>query len=210
MARDPAGTRPLLTRVVGGLLVAGGGGGGVHRCRLRSGTTAVYGDFLLLNSNAGYAMYSAQHPMHGTSFQEYAAAPLPEDLVGKGLNEAQWDKELMRRGIGFVLAEPGRYLLLSLSRVRDYFEFWPTADSSTLFNLGRVLSIGLFLPFMLAGIYLALSPQIIASSIVSLQSSCSCSWPSTASCTSSRGPCRATGCRWMRWRCRLRRWRSLS
>ena len=120
---------------------------------------AAYGDFLLLNSNAGFAMYSAQHPLHGTSFQEYAAAPLPEDLVPLGLNEAQWDKALMSRGIGFVLAEPGRYLLLSLSRVRDYIEFWPTADSSLLFNLGRVLSIGLFLPFMLYGLYLSLRPS---------------------------------------------------
>lgn len=122
----------------------------------------AYGDFLLLNSNAGYAMYSAQHPLHGTSFQEYAAAPLPEDLAGLGLNEAQWDKALMARGIGFVLAEPGRYLLLSLSRVRDYVEFWPTADSSLLFNLGRILSIGLFLPFMLYGLYLSLRPSRLA------------------------------------------------
>lgn len=118
----------------------------------------VYGEFLLLNSNAGYAMYSAQHPLHGSNFQEYAAAPLPADLVGLGLNEAQWDKALMARGIGFVLAEPGRYLLLSLSRVRDYIEFWPTADSSLLFNVGRLLSITLFLPFMLYGIYLSLRP----------------------------------------------------
>lgn len=120
---------------------------------------AVYGDFLLLNSNAGYAMYSAQHPLHGTSFQEYAAASLPEDLADLGLNEAQWDKALMSRGVGFVLAEPGRYLLLSLSRVRDYFEFWPTTDSSLIFNLGRVLSFGLFLPFMLYGLYLSLRPH---------------------------------------------------
>ncbi len=118
----------------------------------------VYGDFLLLNSNAGYAMYSAQHPLHGTSFQEYAAAPLPDDLLDQNLNEAQWDKALMARGIGFVLADPARYLLLSLSRVRDYFEFWPTADSSLVFNLGRVFSFGLFLPFMLYGLYLSLRP----------------------------------------------------
>jgi hypothetical protein len=116
----------------------------------------AYGDFLLLNSNAGYAMNSAQHPMHGTSFREFDAAPLPEELAGRNLNEAQWDKELMRRGIGFVIAEPGRYLLLSLSRVRDFFEFWPTKDSSLLFNLGRVLSFGLFLPFMLYGMVLAI------------------------------------------------------
>jgi hypothetical protein len=122
----------------------------------------VYGDFLLLNSNAGYAMYSAQHPLHGTSFQEYTAAPLPEDLVDQGLNEAQWDKALMARGIGFVLAEPGRYLLLSLSRVRDFFEFWPTADSSLIFNAGRVLSIALFLPFMLYGIWVEVKAKVEA------------------------------------------------
>ena len=28
--------------------------------------------------------------------------------------------------------------MLTLSRVRDYFEFWPTADPSLLFNIGRV------------------------------------------------------------------------
>lgn len=120
----------------------------------------VYGDFLLLNSNAGYAMYSGQHPLQGTNFQEYTAAPLPQELLSQGLNEAQWDKELMRRGIGFVLADPVRYLRLSLSRVSDYFEFWPTADSSLLFNLGRVGSFGLFLPFMLYGMFLEVSAKI--------------------------------------------------
>jgi hypothetical protein len=115
----------------------------------------VYDEFLLLNSNAGYAMYSAQHPMHGTDFQAFEAAPLPEDLRGEGLNEAAWDKALMRRGIGFVLAEPGRYLRLCLSRVADYFEFWPTADSSLLYNVGRLTSFTLFLPFMVYGIVLA-------------------------------------------------------
>jgi hypothetical protein len=116
----------------------------------------VYGDFLLLNSNAGYAMYSAQHPMHGTSFQEYAAAPVPQELLSADLSEAQLDRALMGRGIEFVLADPARYLLLSLSRVRDYFEFWPTADSTVINNVGRTLSIALALPFMLAGLWLAL------------------------------------------------------
>ena len=118
------------------------------------------GHFLLLNSNAGYAMYSSQHPGHGTSFREYWAAPLPTDLASRGLDEAQWDRELMRRGVGFVLEAPGRYLLLSLSRVPDYVEFWPTAGSSALFNLGRALSIGALLPFMIAGAALWLRPGV--------------------------------------------------
>ncbi len=116
----------------------------------------VYGEFLLLNSNTGYAMYSAQHPIHGTSFREFAAAPLPADLSG---NEAQMDRALLQQGIQFVLDDPGRYLLLSLSRVRAFFEFWPTPDSTLLHNIGRTGSFGLFLPFMLYGLYLAVSRQ---------------------------------------------------
>lgn len=114
----------------------------------------VYGQFLLLNSNTGYAMYSAQHPMHGTRFREFDAAPLPADLAR--VNEVQMDRELLRRGIQFVLEEPGRYVLLSLSRVRAYFEFWPTSDTTLLHNLGRVGSFALFLPFMVYGIVLNL------------------------------------------------------
>ncbi|MBN1400689.1 MAG: hypothetical protein JXA74_07620 [Anaerolineae bacterium] len=113
---------------------------------------AAYGEFLLLNSNTGYAMYSAQHPMHGVHFQEFAAAPMPPGL--EGLNEAQLDRELLRRGLRFVLEEPGRYLRLCLSRARAYFEIWPTADAPLLHNLGRMASIGLFLPFMLWGVLL--------------------------------------------------------
>jgi 4-amino-4-deoxy-L-arabinose transferase-like glycosyltransferase len=113
----------------------------------------VYGEFLLLNSNAGYAMYSAQHPMHGTDFQEFVGVPIPDDV--NGMNEAQMDRDLMRRGIGFVLADPGRYVLLSLSRVVDFFEFWPTSDTTLLNNLGRVGSFGLMLPFMIYGLALA-------------------------------------------------------
>lgn len=114
----------------------------------------VYHELLLLNSNAGYAMYSAQHPQHGVAFQAYTGMPIPDGL--NGLNEAQLDRELMRRGIQFVLDDPGRYILLSISRASSYFEFWPSPDTSAINNIGRVGSIGLFLPFMIYGLYLAL------------------------------------------------------
>jgi hypothetical protein len=116
----------------------------------------VYGQFLLLNSNAGYAMYSAQHPMHGAHFREFDPAPLPEGLAG---NEAQMDRALMRAGVQFVLDDLGRYLLLSLSRARAFFEFWPTPDTTLLHNVGRTGSFGLFLPFMLYGLYLSFRRQ---------------------------------------------------
>jgi len=113
----------------------------------------VYGEFLLLNSNAGYAMYSAQHPMHGTSFQEYAAAPLPSGL--EGMNEAQMDQALMERGIRFVLAEPSRYVRLCLSRVRAYIEFWPKSSTTWLHNLGRLGSFLLLAPLAACGMWWA-------------------------------------------------------
>jgi hypothetical protein len=111
----------------------------------------VYHDFLLLNSNAGYAMYSAQHPLHGTRFQEYAAAPVPSSLQAQDLSEPELDRELLRLGIEQIVADPWRYVLLSLSRVRAYFVFWPTSESSVLYNVGRLVSFTLFLPFMLLG-----------------------------------------------------------
>jgi hypothetical protein len=113
----------------------------------------VYDDFLLLNSNAGYAMYSAQHPMHGTNFREFDAAPLPSGTLGRP--EPELDRELMREGIQFILDDPGRYLLLSLSRVRAFFEFWPTPDTTLLHNVGRTASFGLLLPLLLYGLVLA-------------------------------------------------------
>jgi cytochrome b561 len=120
----------------------------------------VYDQFLLLNSNTGYAMYSAQHPMHGTEFREFDAAPLPEESWGQP--EPELDRDLMRQGIQFVLDAPGQYLLLSLSRVRAFFEFWPTPDTTLLHNVGRTGSFGLFLPFMLYGLYLSARRQASA------------------------------------------------
>jgi hypothetical protein len=116
----------------------------------------VYDTFLLLNSNTGYAMYSAQHPMHGDRFDEFTAAPLPDDLRGQGLNEAQLDRELLRRGIQFVLDEPVRYLRLSLSRVRAYFSLLPGENTTPLHALGRFAAFGAYLPLWLYGAYLAL------------------------------------------------------
>ena len=115
----------------------------------------VYHAFLPLNSNVGYAFYSANHPYHGVHFDQDYAAPLPEDLMGKGMNEAQWNNVLTKRGLQFILDDPRRYILLSLDRVRVFFNFWFSADSSLSSNLMRVLSFGLYLPLFVAGLYLS-------------------------------------------------------
>jgi 4-amino-4-deoxy-L-arabinose transferase-like glycosyltransferase len=116
----------------------------------------LYDEFLLLNSNAGYALYSANHPYHGTQFDQDYAADLPDDMVSLGLNEAQWSSELTKRGLEFILADPQRYLLLSLDRVPIFFNAWFSPESSLVSNLMRVLSFGLYLPFFIYGLVLSL------------------------------------------------------
>ena len=122
-----------------------------------------FGRFVLLNTNAGYAFFWANHPIYGDHFvgnlpnnRPYTDL-IPADLVPLGQNEAALEAALFQRGIGFVLDDPARYLRLSLSRIPVYFIFWPSPESGPLSNIARVLSFGLALPFMLAGLALWLS-----------------------------------------------------
>jgi len=120
----------------------------------------VFGRLVLLNSNAGYAFFWANHPIHGTSFVAVMPSATYVDLIPprlRALDEAALDQALLREGIGFVVADPGRYALLSLSRVRDYFQFWPSPDSGLASNLARVFSFGILLPFAFHGILLSAS-----------------------------------------------------
>lgn len=115
-----------------------------------------FDQFVLLNTNAGFAFFWANHPVYGTQFVPILppemgsyASLIPVEL--RALNEAALDRALLRRGIEFVVEDPGRYLQLSLSRIPAYFKFWPSPDSSLLSNLARVSSFGLLWPFMLLG-----------------------------------------------------------
>jgi hypothetical protein len=55
----------------------------------------VYHQFLLLNSNAGYALFASNNPDLGTDWRnEAVVVPVPEELVGQ--NEAQLDRALTR------------------------------------------------------------------------------------------------------------------
>lgn len=116
----------------------------------------VYDHFLLLNSNAGYAFYASNNPNLGSDWRnDLVVVPVPKELAGQ--NEAQLDRGLTQKGIEFILADPQRYLRLTLDKSLEYFRFWPSSDSSQISNLNRVLSFGLFLPFMVIGLGISAS-----------------------------------------------------
>ncbi|MDQ3248341.1 MAG: hypothetical protein M3Q45_03945, partial [Chloroflexota bacterium] len=117
--------------------------------------------FVPLNTNAGYAFFWGNHPIYGTRFVGILPGDGPTylDLIPtelRPLNEAALDRALLQRGFGFVSADPVRYALLSLSRTREYFKFWPSPESGAISNLARVGSFGLCLPLMLYGLWLAI------------------------------------------------------
>lgn len=122
----------------------------------------AFGTFVLLNTNAGFAFFWGNHPVHGTEFMPLLSGGagqyydlIPDELLP--LNEAKLDKALLERGIRFIADDPGRFLVLSVSRAEEYFKFWPSADSGLVSNVSRVGSFGISLPFMLYGLWLALA-----------------------------------------------------
>jgi hypothetical protein len=114
------------------------------------------------NTNSGFALFWSNHPIYGTRFETVLSKEhgvsypdlIPPDL--RHLNEAQLDQALRAQGLRFILDDPGRYVLLSLSRIPVQFQFWPTADSSSFANLARLLSFGIALPLFVLGAVLFL------------------------------------------------------
>ncbi len=123
---------------------------------------ARFDRFVLLNTNAGYAFYLANHPFYGTDFipagemADYQSL-IPDEL--KTLDEAALDQALLKQGLQFVRDDPWRYFLLSLDRIPEYFKFWPTEESGMVSNLARVSSFGLTFPWMIAGMIIWIRSQ---------------------------------------------------
>lgn len=114
--------------------------------------------FVLLNTNAGYALFWSNHPIYGTKFVPILTPDIgnyhdliPPELLS--LDEAALDQELLKRGIGFIVQDPVRFGLLSVSRIPSYFMFWPSSNSGMVSNVARVTSFGIMWPFMLYGLY---------------------------------------------------------
>jgi hypothetical protein len=117
----------------------------------------AFGSFVLLNTNAGYVFFWGNHPIHGYDFIPILPTDTYQSLVPESLrrlNEADLDRALLKEGLGFIQADPVRYAILSLSRFKEYFKFWPSADSGLVSNVSRIISFGILWPFMLYGLIL--------------------------------------------------------
>jgi hypothetical protein len=118
-----------------------------------------FGRLVILNTNSGYAFFWGNHPIYGTNFDPILPAGTYQDLIPqevRHLDEAALDQELLRRGIQFIVDDPQRYILLSLSRIPPYFMFWYSPESNLWSNVSRIASFGLMFPAMIYGVFLGI------------------------------------------------------
>jgi 4-amino-4-deoxy-L-arabinose transferase-like glycosyltransferase len=114
----------------------------------------LYGRFMLLESNYGHVFWVGNHPEHDIKWDNCSwVPPLPKDI--SEMNEADKTNTLLKRGIQNILADPKRFLLLTLHRTKRFFTFWPLRTSSLASSIARLLSFGILLPFMLYGLFLS-------------------------------------------------------
>lgn len=116
----------------------------------------AFGGLVPLNTNAGYVMFWANHPVHGRNFIPILPSAVYRELIPAhlmALDEAALDRELLYLGLAEIGREPWRFLALSAGRAREYFKFWPSPDSGMASNLARPLSFGLLLPLAMLGLW---------------------------------------------------------
>lgn len=114
-----------------------------------------FDQFVLLNTNAGFAFFWGNHPIYGSQFIPILPSHMYQELIPdelRKLSEPALDSALLKIAIQTILSDPVRYMLLSLSRIPFYFQFWPSSESGLISNISRVASFGILWPFMLYGL----------------------------------------------------------
>jgi hypothetical protein len=111
----------------------------------------LWGHFALSEAQFGHVFWNGNHPNHLGNFHPFRVFPIPEEVLALN-NDVLITNALLRLAIQNILADPWNFVLLTLTRLREFFIFWPTDDSSFQANLLRVLSFGLIVPFTLYGL----------------------------------------------------------
>ena len=107
--------------------------------------------FLLLESQFGHVFWNGNHPDQHGDFRPLAVFPIPPSVL-TSQNDAIITNTLMKMGIENVLKDPLDFASLTLTRLREFFKFWPSSDSNLTANVMRVVSFGVLWPFMVLGL----------------------------------------------------------
>ncbi|MCB0120684.1 MAG: glycosyltransferase family 39 protein, partial [Caldilineaceae bacterium] len=111
----------------------------------------LWGEFALSEAQFGHVFWNGNHPGHMGNFHPFKVFPIPEDVLTLN-NDVLITNSLLRMAVANILADPWNFVMLTITRLRELFIFWPTSASTLQSNLLRVLSFGLIVPFALYGI----------------------------------------------------------
>lgn len=111
----------------------------------------LWDQFLLTESNFGHVVWNGNHPDQEGNFHPVRTFAIPVEVLELG-NEAAMSKELLSLAMKNISDDPAVFLKLTVTRLREFFKFWPTADSSLLANVLRVASFGTLVPLVIVGI----------------------------------------------------------
>ncbi|MCB0111380.1 MAG: glycosyltransferase family 39 protein, partial [Caldilineaceae bacterium] len=111
----------------------------------------LWGEFALSEAQFGHVFWNGNHPGHMGNFHPFKVFPIPEDVLTLN-NDVLITNSLLRMAVANILADPWNFVMLTITRLRELFIFWPTSASTLQANLLRVLSFGLIVPFALYGI----------------------------------------------------------
>ena len=112
---------------------------------------AMWGEFGVLEAQFGHVFWNGNHPDHEGDFHPFIVFDIPEEVLALD-NDILITNTLLQMGIENVRNNPSDFMWLTVTRLREMFTFWPTADSTLTSNVMRVLSFGILVPFALVGL----------------------------------------------------------
>ena len=112
----------------------------------------TFGSPILTTTKLGYNLYKYYHPTM-TADQTVRTVPFPEL---DGLTEPQREKVMRDAAIGFMTADPARTAWFMLNKLALLFKLSPSNEINQRYALISLMSYGALLPFMAAGLVLAL------------------------------------------------------
>ena len=112
----------------------------------------TFGAPILTTTKLGYNLYKYYHPTM-TADQTVRTVPVPEL---EGLTEPQREKVMRDAAIGFMTADLGRTAWFMLNKLALLFKLTPSNEVNQRYALVSLLSYGALLPFMAAGLVMAL------------------------------------------------------
>jgi 4-amino-4-deoxy-L-arabinose transferase-like glycosyltransferase len=112
----------------------------------------TFGAPILTTTKLGYNLYKYYHPTM-TADQTVRSVPFPEL---DGLTEPQREKVMRDAAIGFMTADPARTVWFMLNKLALLFKLAPSNEVNQRYALISLLSYGALLPFMAAGLAMAL------------------------------------------------------